>query len=276
MLEIPEAFVIARQLRETVAGRRVTSVTAAHSPHKFAFFSGDPAEYPAHLTGRTLDTAEPLGGLIEVTLGDQRLLLGDGANLRYHATRAERPAKHQLLLELDDGSALSVSVQMYGGMWLFLEGEFDNRYYLVAKEKPSPLSAEFDAEYFSRLLDGPDAEKLSVKAFLATEQRIPGLGNGVLQDIAWTSRLHPKRKIGTLGDADRERLFSATKALLREMADNGGRDTERDLLGEPGGYATVMSRLHLGEACPACGTPIESAAYLGGKVYFCPSCQQLG
>lgn|GEM_PF-2077218 len=30
------------------------------------------------------------------------------------------------------------------------------------------------------------------KAFLATEQRIPGLGNGVLQDILWTARIHPK------------------------------------------------------------------------------------
>lgn len=275
MLEIPEASVVARQLKDVLADKRIVDVTAAHSPHKFAFYSGDPGEYGQRLTGRVLEDATPAGGLIEVALGERRLLLGDGAALRYHKPQAPRPPKHQLLLEFDDYSALSVSVQMYGGIWCFPEGGFDNRYYLIAKEKPSPLSAGFDAEYFDRMLVAPDVPALSVKAFLATEQRVPGLGNGVLQDIAWSAKLHPRRKIVTLADGDRERLFAATKALLRKMADEGGRDTEKNLFGEPGDYRTVMSRLHVGEACPACGTRIESSQYLGGRVYFCPNCQRI-
>lgn len=77
------------------------------------------------------------------------------------------------------------------------EEELLNPYYLVAKEKPSPLSEQFDYPYFLNILSAPSAEKLSAKAVLATEQRIPGIGNGVLQDILYNAGLHPKRKVGT-------------------------------------------------------------------------------
>lgn len=42
-----------------------------------------------------------------------------------------------------------------------------------------------------------------MKAFLAAEQRFPGIGNGVLQDILLESGIHPKRKISTLRDLER-------------------------------------------------------------------------
>ena len=61
----------------------------------------------------------------------------------------------------------------------------------------SPLGDGFDAAYFDRLVAGAKPN-LSAKAFLATEQRIPGLGNGVLQDILFNARIHPKRKMATL------------------------------------------------------------------------------
>jgi formamidopyrimidine-DNA glycosylase len=43
---------------------------------------------------------------------------------------------------------------------------------------------------------------LSAKAFLATEQRIPGLGNGVLQDILFTAGIHPKRKMAAISEEE--------------------------------------------------------------------------
>lgn len=55
--------------------------------------------------------------------------------------------------------------------------------------------------------------KLSVKAVLATEQRIPGLGNGVLQDILFNAKINPKRKIGSLADFEKSSLLQAIKQL---------------------------------------------------------------
>lgn len=163
---------------------------------------------------------------------------------------------------------------MYGGIFCFRASTFDNAYYQVAREKPSPLTDEFDHDYFTGLINASDVQKLSVKAFLATEQRIPGFGNGVLQDIAWKARLHPKRKIQTVTPAERDNLFIILKETLKLMAGLGGRDTEKNLYGKSGGYGTVMSKLHLNKPCPVCKGPIVKAAYMGGSVYFCPDCQK--
>lgn len=53
-------------------------------------------------------------------------------------------------------------------------------YYESSRQKPDPLSEEFTFSYFQNLYT-PLNRKISAKAFLATEQRIPGVGNGVLQ-----------------------------------------------------------------------------------------------
>ena len=42
MIELPEAVVIARQITETLGGKRITSAVANASPHKFAWYTGDP------------------------------------------------------------------------------------------------------------------------------------------------------------------------------------------------------------------------------------------
>ena len=73
-----------------------------------------------------------------------------------------------LLIEFDDHSALSASVQMYGGIGVFPEGKLDNIYYRVAKEKPSPLTQAFDRTYFYGIIFLQDVQKLSLKALLAT------------------------------------------------------------------------------------------------------------
>ena len=275
MIEIPEAESLARQLTETITGRRIAGVIAGLSPHKFAWYHGDPKDYDALLRGKTIDTAVAHGGMLEIRAGDAVLLFSDGVSLRFHTRDEKRPRKHQLLIEFEDATAISASVQMYGGLWCFREGEFRNPYYDAARAKPSPLSNEFGRVYFERLITSPDVQKLSAKAFLATEQRIPGLGNGVLQDILHKARIHPKRKVETLSDGEKETLFHSVKSNLKEMTAQGGRDTTRDLFGKPGGYRTRLSQITADKPCPVCGGTIVKQPYMGGSIYFCDECQKL-
>ena len=275
MIEIPEAESLSRQLTETVNGKKIAGVVAGLSPHKFAWYHGDPKDYDALLRGKTIDTAIAHGGMVEIRASDAVLLFSDGVVLRFHTRDEQRPQKHQLQIEFEDATAISASVQMYGGLWCFKEGEFHNPYYDVAKSKPNPLSDKFNEEYFDRLIDSPDVQKLSVKAFLATEQRIPGLGNGVLQDILYNARIHPKRKVTTLTDDEKENLFYSIKSTLKEMTAQGGRDTVNDIFGEPGGYRTKASQNTVGKSCPVCGGMIVKQPYLGGSIYFCDGCQKI-
>ena len=274
-MEIPEAAVYARQLNETVKGKRIASAQAARSPHKFTWYHGTPRNYSGLLKDKVIAYAYPLNGTLEMRIGDVLLALSEGANLTYYPAGAKLPQKHQLMLQLEDGSALSVSVQMYGGIMCFHEGDNKNPYYLVVREKPSPLTDAFDREFFNSILTSGENRKLSAKALLATEQRIPGLGNGVLQDILYNAKLHPKRPVNSLSPEEKNVLFVSVKSTLKEMADQGGRDTEKDLFGNPGGYATKCSKNTVGKPCQICGGLIEKASYMGGSIYFCPGCQKI-
>lgn len=98
---------------------------------------------------------------------------------------------------------------------------------------------------------------MSAKGFLATGQRIPGPRNGVLQNILLNAGIHPKKKIHTLSDAQKLRLFDNVKATLAEMVEGGGRDTERDLLGNWGGYETKLSKNTVLSLCRNCGGAIK-------------------
>lgn len=277
MLEQPECIVLARQLEDTLVGKTVQTVVAGASPHKFAFFEGAPEAYPALLEKRALTKAEALGPYLRLTFEDTVLLLRDGVNPRYYGPGEALPPKHQLLIEFEGDGALVCTVQMYGVMQAFpaeaLAG-YDNLYYRAAVETPSALSAAFTEACFLALCAGAKSG-LSAKALLATEQRIPGIGNGVLQDILFNAGIHPKRKLETLDEADRKRLYKAVVKTMADMAARRGRDTEKDLFGRAGGYKTILSAKTWQYPCLACSSSLKRQAYLGGNVYFCPTCQPL-
>lgn len=274
MVELPEAAVLAEQVNKTLIGKRIINAVANHTPHSFAWYTGDPARYGELLMGKTIRGALAYGGHIEIKADDMRLLIT--TPLRYHAAGEKLPKKHQLLLEFDDASALSATVQMWGSMFCFKEGDTSGipSCYKFNRSCPDPLSDSFDMKYFNSLLD-ERTRKMSSKAFLATEQRIPGLGNGVLQDILWRAKIHPKRKIESLSAGEIEDMYRSVKEVLKQMTAKGGRDTERDLFGNQGGYKTILCKDTADMPCPVCGTYIRKEAYLGGSIYFCGSCQKL-
>jgi len=213
--------------------------------------------------------------LVEINAETTNILFGEGVNVRFHGKGDPRPAKHQLLIEFEDRSALSFSVQMYGGIGAFLEGQLDNIYYRVAKEKPSLLTSAFNKTHFDKIVSIPDVQKLSLKGLLATEQRIPGLGNGILQDILFNAKMHPKKKVNLLSEEDKEALFDSIKTTISAMVSKGGRDTELDLFGNPGGYRTILCKNTVNKPCPVCGTIIKKESYMGGSIYYCEKCQEL-
>lgn len=272
MLELPETLTISKQLNAAVSGKTVAKTYPPSKPHKFCWYNGDPADYDLLLSGQKIAAAEGFGIYVELIFeSGSKLCFNDGVNARL--VRADDlPKNYQLAICFDDGDALVFTVAMYGGIFLH-GGNYDNEYYLKSKNGVSPFSPEFD-EYFRKTF-AESKPNLSAKAFLATEQRFPGIGNGVLQDILFTARIHPKRKISTLGADEQNRLLNSVHDILSEMTEKGGRDTEKDIFGNSGGYITKMSKSGLNFGCPACGGGITKEAYLGGSVYYCPSCQKL-
>lgn len=136
------------------------------------------------------------------------------------------------------------------------------------------MSDAFTKEYFLGLINAGDVQNKSAKAFLATDQMIPGLGNGVLQDILYNARVHPKTKIATLSVRQREELYHHVKDTTREMLEKGGRSSEKDLFDRKGGYISYLSKDTVGTHCLRCGDTILKENYMGGSIYYCNTCQK--
>ena len=274
MLEIPESYTVSHQVADTLINKKITEVFNATSLHKFAWFYGDSAGYGKILAGRQVKSARGHGMFVDMGCDDGIWIsIGDGTNMRYYPSGEQRPEKYQLMIVFDDESCVAFTVAMYGGIWVY-KGTFDNAYHQGSLNSISPLDDGFDEKFFDSIFKSVEKD-ISLKALLATEQRIPGLGNGVLQDILFNAGLHPKRKKSTLSDFEKAELFHSLKVTLNNMTNRGGRDTEKDLFGNPGGYKTILSKNTVKDPCPNCGSVIVKEAYLGGAIYYCPNCQKL-
>ncbi len=273
MYELPEAMVVAKQVGTTLKGKTIVTVIINQHPHKFAFFNRPLADYERLLRGKTVIDGLCHASRIAIRFAEVDLLVWDGARLKYSERPEDVPDKHQLLLRFADESTLSVSVQMYGGIELWESGDPENIYMRMARIKPNPLTDAFTPAHFHSLFD-EQSGKLSLKAFLATKQRIPGLGNGILQDILLVAGMHPKRKANTLRESEVTRLYAAIVTTIKAMATSGGRDGETDLFGQAGTYRTLAKRHARSQPCPQCGGALVKEAYLGGAIYYCENCQK--
>lgn len=275
MLELPEIMTLSKQADSALSGKTVTQVFNATKPHKFTFYNRNPLEYGTLLVGKSFLSSAGYGMFVDFNLsGNTVMNIGDGVNVRYNCPGDRIPDNYQLLLTLDDGSFLVFTVAMYGFINVWIDEDSDNKYYRISRNSISPLNDGYTLEEFDKLF--VTAKKtLTAKALLATEQRIPGVGNGVAQDILFNAQINPRQKVSDLPDGRKERLFKALKETLAEMTFKGGRDTQTDLYGNSGNYHTILSSKTWKSPCLRCGGVIVKEAYLGGSVYYCATCQKV-
>jgi formamidopyrimidine-DNA glycosylase len=277
MIELPEAVTISAQMTEAVQGKRIESAVQGQSPHRFAFVTRTPEEYAEVLAGSLVGETNPHGSFILTSIGTEYVLaLGEGGErILLHESMKTLPKKHQLLLRFEDGMYLTVSVQGWGSVQLLTWPEAEKHHY-VGRRDASPLSSEFTVTYLQGLFDAvPAGDSRSIKKFVIGDPGIWGVGNGYLQDILFRARIHPRRRVAEISGEERIALYDAITGTLRQAVAQGGRDTERDLFNKKGGYVRILDSRTKGKPCRVCGTPIEKTQYLGGSVYFCPSCQTL-
>jgi formamidopyrimidine-DNA glycosylase len=276
VIELPEAITIAQQISQELRGKMIVSAARGSSPHKFAFIGKhSDREFAKIVAGKTVGIAGANGSLILIDLEpDYVLSLGcGGERILYHTTNETLPKKHQLMLDFQDDTYLTVTVSGWGEVRLLEQSSVSDHPH-IKKDAISPLSDAFTYGYFTGSLDSlPENKRVSAKYFIISEPGIWGIGNGCLQDILYRAKIHPKRQMASLSTTERETLYATIKQTLAEMVELGGRDSEYDLYNKRGRYPRTLHSKVVGHPCDECGTPIRKMQYLGGAAYFCPSCQ---
>ena len=108
MIEIPEVIVLADQSDRSLKGKAVTGVIAAASPHKFAFYFGNPEDYDGLLKNRVIQRCYPQAGRVEYQLDGACISFNDGVNLRYIEAGQEIPENISCLYCLTTVPSLSL------------------------------------------------------------------------------------------------------------------------------------------------------------------------
>jgi formamidopyrimidine-DNA glycosylase len=275
MFEYPEFAMLARQMNDTLQGKKIRSGQLGNSPHKFVWYNRSHDEFERLTQGKTVGEARAKGKWLFVPLEPGYvLLLGEcGGKVLYHPPESRLPKKYHLYITFEDGSFLTATTQMWGAMELYEQGEEQERQY-VKGMRTTPAEPEFTLDYFRALIDDPaTGEKRTAKGLLTQDQLIPGLGNAIAQDILFRARLSPKSRVADLSTDQTQALYRAIVHTVREVTEQGGRYDEVDLYGQRGGYERIMDKNALDRPCPECGGDVKKIQYLGGSCYFCPSCQ---
>ena len=275
MIELPETVVIAEQMNRTLKGKRITEGNRGNTSHKFAFANGTSEAYAAIFAGKMVGESWGHGSslLTRIEPGYTLVLGCGGERIVFHEDASTLPKKHQLFIRFADETYLTVTISGWGNTFLLPQAEAGQHQH-VQEDRITPLSDAFTWDYFRQLFDTLKAEsKASLKYFIISEPGVWGIGNGCLQDILFHAKLHPKRRAVEISEHERHALYTSIRTTLREMGDQGGRSSEVDLYGQPGGYQRILDSKTVGQPCPVCGAPIEKAQYLGGAIYFCEECQ---
>ncbi len=120
-------------------------------------------------------------------------------------------------------------------------------------------------------------ENHTLKRVLTDQRLISGIGNAYSDEILHAARLSPVALSSKLTDAEIERLWSSTRAVLVKWteqlrAETGDGFPEKVTAFRPG--MAVHGRFK--EPCPDCGTPIERIVYADRETNYCARCQTGG
>jgi formamidopyrimidine-DNA glycosylase len=276
MFELPEVITLAKQINETLTGKKIKTGSLGNSPHKFVWYNRSHEEFAKLTKDKIIGETRAKGKWLFIPLEPGYvLLLGEfGGKLLFHPANEKIPKKYHLYINFTDGSSLTAYTRMWGAMELYETGREQERE-LVKGMKTTPRELGFTFDYFSALIDTlSSGEKRSVKGLLTQDQIIPGLGNAIAQDILFRAGLHPKHPINELSKEQQQKLFDALGKTVQDIISGGGRYDEYDLYNQPGKYIRLMDKQSIGKPCPVCGSKIEKIQYLGGACYFCSSCQK--
>ena len=269
MPELPEIYNLAAQMDKELRGHKIAAVEVRQEK----CLNIPEAEFRQLVEGKTVGSVTWRGKWLFTALAPQTMLLislGMGGELLLHQPGEPLLDKYQLHFDFADDARVSVHFWWFGYAHAVKADDLKSHGMTMDLGLCPLRGEEFTYEHFAKLLAG---RKGGIKAFLMDQKNVAGIGNVYIQDILFRAGLHPRRKIDTIGEADRRRLFDSIRENLRAAADLGGLAYERDLYNREGRFRDFLVGYREGQACPACGAKIVKIKTGSTASFICPVCQ---
>ncbi len=275
MPELPEAEVVARQIRARLLGAQLRDVWVGRADIVREGLSTLP-----WYRGATLQSVDRFGKSVALGFANERACryvvaeLGMTGLLLFQSTKTKYPQHIHVRLLFDGSSEPELrywNPRRFGRLSLLDKTGLER--YLVRRFGVDPL-----------LVSQPDFVRVlgerrgRLKSLLMHQQVIAGIGNIYANEILFRAGLHPNKQVGRLSVGKVERLYRTMREVLEEAISYGG-SSVRDFFA-PDGTEGQYKRRHLvygkeAQPCPSqCGEVIRRMKGERSS-YFCPHCQSL-
>ncbi len=274
MPELAEVEFFRKRWHQAAVGQRVVEVRV--HPQAKIFRGADPSAIRRTLTGAKFLSSETAAKQMlfrfsgDVWLG---VHLGMSGELTVRPM-PNAPTKHDhLILETKKIALVLNDPRMFGRVQ-FHEGKMPPAWW--TKIAPAILSREFTiaavADFLRRRARAP------IKAVLLMQERFPGVGNWMADEILWRAAIHPRRPAGSLNPAEVKALWRECRRVCRlalEKIAGRGEHLPRDLNVNIPESWLFRHRWRPGGHDPRTHTPLAHAEIGGRTTCWSPARQKL-
>ena len=252
MPELPDVEGFKRYLNRYAAGRRIEGVDVLD---RVMLRGGS----PRGLAGNELGRARRHGKWMLADAGAATILMHFGmTGLLHWSTDSDSHPHDRFVIRVEGGELRYRNMRRFGAVHVARGEEGVRR--VIGDLGPDALDLGRD-EFHERTA----GRRRSLKAGLMDQTVIAGLGNLLVDEIAWRARISPRARLDRLSAERRDRLFDCMTEVLRESIPRGRIPPEPDWL--------TGARDDRPGACPRCAAPLTRATIGGRTTCWCRRCQ---
>ncbi|MBL9199549.1 MAG: Fpg/Nei family DNA glycosylase [Opitutaceae bacterium] len=274
MPELAEVEFFRKRWDQAACGHRIVRVLT-HDGKKL-LHGLDLAAFRRALTGATLESSEARAKQMLFRFSGDAWLgihLGMSGELTV-APAGQKPGKHDhLVLVTEKHSLVFTDPRMFGRV-LFHRGESPPTWWSTIA--PALDSAEFNADAVATFLRR--RARAPIKAVLLMQERFPGIGNWMADEILWRAAIHPARPAGSLKQSEVRTLWRECRGVARRaLATIAGRGDylPPDLNAHIPKSWLFWHRWEDGGVCPKTKAPLRRAEVGGRTTCWSPARQKL-
>jgi formamidopyrimidine-DNA glycosylase len=241
-----------RRVAEPAAGRRIERVDVIDR----ALLRGGRA---SAIEGERFGDFSRHGKWLVVPAGDAEVLMHFGmtGRLDWERRGTDRHVHDRIVFVCRGGELRYRNMRKFGGVWISRSGR---------ERVTGPLgpdATEVDLERFRVLLG---SRRGGLKAALMDQRLIAGLGNLMVDEIAWRARVNPRTPVARLSRRRVERGWRAMDEVVRESLPTGRVPPAEGWL--------TKARDERDARCPRCGARLRRATVAGRTTVWCGRCQR--
>jgi formamidopyrimidine-DNA glycosylase len=269
--ELPDLTVYLESLESRIANRRLLRVVPLNP-----FFLRTAVPPLASAESRRVQGLHRLGKRIVIELEGELYLvlhLMIAGRLRWYDRPDGKPPKKiaLALLEFENGilAVTEAGTKRRASLHL-VQGK-------PALDAMDPGGIEIFDSSMERFRRALLSENHTLKRALTDPHLFAGIGNAYSDEILHRAKLSPIAMTKSLSEPEVERLYAATREVLREWVERLRAQTAGGFPEKVTAFREEMA-VHgrYGKPCPVCGAPIQRIVYAENETNYCARCQTGG